>query len=415
MLQSDLPEEEGWMNLPPLKRYRVELLDFLLYFSDLTVNPHSFAAALHEMNEKVTKKKTLDRSLGGGEVNGQLKCETWLLIIGWSVADRACQDSGSLSSLRILTCIHGRVSTASLLDNPAVQFCFSEDRESKSSKEVSHPWPEWVALMEKLTQKGYFDQIGRNPFPENGGRNKEANSIRTACLNFARHHYQFISHLSKKDILVIAASGCPSTDRKVVNSGKRLRSHLGIEEGNVCSSCALRGDCDRAYVKAREEEGGRTVDVMRLLLTYALDPVIGSVENKPCLNERVQESVRSLLKEMVEIRIDDIIPENASTGEIEGRGVSPKSNMPMKQGDWICPKCTFHNFARNYSCLRCDNVCQDRLKRIAEEHGHLPLKKGDWICDNCNLLNFAKNTRCYLCKGKPPKRELILGEWECVS
>lgn len=34
--------------------------------------------------------------------------------------------------------------------------------------------------------------------------------------------------------MVIAASGCPSTDRKVVNSGKRLRAHVELNEGNVC-------------------------------------------------------------------------------------------------------------------------------------------------------------------------------------
>ncbi|KAJ0637883.1 hypothetical protein HanOQP8_Chr17g0679021 [Helianthus annuus] len=39
-----------------------------------------------------------------------------------------------------------------------------------------------------------------------------------------------------RDIEMIAGSGCPSTDRKVVNSGKRLRAHLGIDEGNVCTN-----------------------------------------------------------------------------------------------------------------------------------------------------------------------------------
>ena len=42
------------------------------------------------------------------------------------------------------------------------------------------------------------------------------------------------------------------------------------------------------------------MDVMRLLLTYGLDLVTGEVENKGCLNKVVKESVRRLLKEMVE-------------------------------------------------------------------------------------------------------------------
>lgn len=42
-------------------------------------------------------------------------------------------------------------------------------------------------------------------------------------------------NLSRKDIQVIAGSGCPSLDRKVVNSGKRLRALVGIDEGTVCA------------------------------------------------------------------------------------------------------------------------------------------------------------------------------------
>lgn len=32
---------------------------------------------------------------------------------------------------------------------------------------------------------------------------------------------------------MVAGCGCPSVDRKVVNSGKRLRAHVGIDEGDV--------------------------------------------------------------------------------------------------------------------------------------------------------------------------------------
>ncbi|KAG4982819.1 hypothetical protein JHK82_027671 [Glycine max] len=39
---------------------------------------------------------------------------------------------------------------------------------------------------------------------------------------------------------------------------------------------------------------------MRIILTYGLDPINGSVENKPCLTKRVEESGRRLLKEIVE-------------------------------------------------------------------------------------------------------------------
>ncbi|KAL5763161.1 hypothetical protein ACOSP7_019425 [Xanthoceras sorbifolium] len=150
-----------------------------------------------------------------------------------------------------------------------------------------------------------------------------------------------IRYFSRKDIQIVVGCGCPSIDRKVVNSGKPLRAHVGIDEGNVCSSCNLRGNCERAYVKAREDEGGRTVDVMRILLTYGLDPITGTVENKPCQNKLVKESVRRMLKEMVEYGAkepdSDLPNAESSKGNLLVQDhLSPKGNghlnVPMKQG-----------------------------------------------------------------------------------
>lgn len=89
------------------------------------------------------------------------------------------------------------------------------------------------------------------------------------------------------------------------------------------------------------------MDVMRFLLTYGLDPVVGSVENKPCLNKRVKESVRTLLKEIVAIRVQghDSEPSKGitqestpSTPENDVDQEKSRVKVPMKQGDWICPK-----------------------------------------------------------------------------
>lgn len=40
-------------------------------------------------------------------------------------------------------------------------------------------------------------------------------------------------HISRWDIQVALRCGCPSIDRKVVNSGKRLRAYVGLDEGEV--------------------------------------------------------------------------------------------------------------------------------------------------------------------------------------
>ncbi|KAL6001367.1 hypothetical protein ACLOJK_007101 [Asimina triloba] len=318
--------------------------------------------------------------------------------------------------------------------------------------EIAHPWPEWVELMELLLRKGCF--VGSSGF---GGPNpKDSNKIRTACLNFARDRVGLIRFFSRKDIQVIVGCGCPSLDRKVVNSGKRLRAHVGINEGNVCSSCILRGSCDRAYVKARQDEEGRTVDVMRILLTYGLDPITGSVENKQCLNKTVKESVRRLLSQMVELSDkSNLGPAKITTKKLPFKGeqsiqqemLKHKVDVPLKQGDWICPKyltdpgilfllkvytyddcgcligglaflnigrCNFVNFARNIKCLRCDGVSQERLRTV-EDQSHLPMKKGDWLCDKtqdvCSVQRSLQNDISIRESGNASREFFLLVEY----
>ncbi|XP_024012574.1 zinc finger protein VAR3, chloroplastic [Eutrema salsugineum] len=278
----------------------------------------------------------------------------------------------------------------------------------------SHSWPEWVDLMGMLVKKGYFGE-GVNPLMGS----KESNHIRTACLNFARHRFTLVRYLSKKDIKVIAGCGCASTDRKVVNSGKRLRAYVGIDEGNVCGSCNLRGKCERAYAQAREEEGARTIDVMRVLLTYGLDSISPSVENRACQTKLVEDAVRNLLRESVEYSLNDV--ESSETeiarDELQANSQDSDERDPRKRpGDWHCTECKFLNFGKNIRCLRCDVFSEERLKQLKQEQkDHLPLKKGDWICQTCNFLNFAKNTSCLRCKDKPSMRQINPGEWECES
>lgn len=272
---------------------------------------------------------------------------------------------------------------------------------------IAHPWPEWISLMEHLLRQGHVDP---STFAAASLSSKDANAVRTACLRFGRQRPELIRHVSRWDIQVAMRCGCPSIDRKVVNSGKRLRAYVGLDEGEVCSQCNLRGSCDRAYVKARKEDVGRTVDVMRILLTYGLDVITGNVDNRACLNKSVKESIKILLSEVVEV--DSRGPGSSTVKAAQRKG---QSAVPMKQGDWNCPKCDFLNFAKNIKCLRCDGEFQERYQLLHEDREHLPLKKGDWICKRCNFLNFAKNTRCLQCHEKPTNRLLNPGEWECVS
>ncbi|KAK1413716.1 hypothetical protein QVD17_35494 [Tagetes erecta] len=281
-----------------------------------------------------------------------------------------------------------------------------------SSVQVSHQWPEWIELMEKLMKFGYFDGV---KYPFRSGElidGKSCNQIRTACLNFARDRPGLMSCFMVEDIETIAGSGCPSIDRKVVNSGKRLRAHLGIDEGNVCNSCNLRGNCERAYVKVREDEGGHTVDVMRFILTYGLD------YNKPFINKRLEEAVRSLTKHMVKFSKNKLhIDPSTRVSSVKRRPTQQQEHqsvIPTISGSWNCSKCKFLNSARNIKCMRCNDTLDESLPRSRNNWDHVQLK-GDWLCIRCNFFNFAKNTRCLQCHTNPPKRQLNPGEWECDS
>lgn len=59
----------------------------------------------------------------------------------------------------------------------------------------SHPWPEWVDLMKILSKKGYLGEGDVEDFQNRGTRVKEANLVRTACLNFSRDRFDLIRYL----------------------------------------------------------------------------------------------------------------------------------------------------------------------------------------------------------------------------
>ncbi|XP_010916149.1 zinc finger protein VAR3, chloroplastic [Elaeis guineensis] len=294
----------------------------------------------------------------------------------------------------------------------------------------AHPWPEWDRFVEKLKSKGYFERpasAGTAEDDEGDGGSATAadakmqlNLLKNGCLKFARERFDILSSLPKEDIRSIVECGCPNLFRKSVNSAKRLRAFLQLDEGDVCSACNLRGSCDKAYIIQHEEGGARTVDVVRILLSYAVNPVNISGGENPSIKENVQESARKLLSQLIELSdttIDPSLPEPAvstparkePSQKIGGRNKHPP-NAEMKRGDWLCPNCNFLNFARNLRCLECK---ADGPKRV--EFGGAEMKFGDWTCPQCQFMNFARNRKCFRCREQRPKRELNPGDWECPS
>ncbi|KAJ6843933.1 zinc finger protein VAR3, chloroplastic [Iris pallida] len=309
---------------------------------------------------------------------------------------------------------------------------------SAASSSLAHPWPEWDQFLEKMKSKGYFHRTietaagddksdgagGGGGEAVSGGRGffSDQNRVKNACLTFARERFDILRSLPKGEIKTVVECGCPNLMRKTVNSAKRLRAFLKLDEGDVCGACSLRGSCDRAYAIATEDEGACTVDVMRILMTYSVDPVLRSGVANPSIKDHVHESARKLLAELTKLSDTTVSPdlpapaaqhsgqkEPSQKSQITNRN-KPSQDVEMKKGDWLCPRCKFLNFARNVRCLKCK---EDGPKRV--NFGDTEMKLGDWSCPQCEFMNFARNKKCFRCQESRPERELNPGEWECPS
>ncbi|KAJ8510452.1 hypothetical protein OPV22_000886 [Ensete ventricosum] len=287
--------------------------------------------------------------------------------------------------------------------------------------ELVHPWPEWIELMERLAQQNYFD-FRRTDEERVAGNlsidlsmikvemgfdfSRDWTTVRNACMNLGRDRFDILRSLSRKDLQVLVGHGCPNMDPKVVFSAKLLRKLVHLDEGDVCSSCSLRNSCGRGYILTRKEDEARTLDVMRVLLTFGYDHVKETVENKPLKKMKpVKTVVRKLLHEIVKlsaIPIDPNLPPpiiKKPPPKVKQPPPPPRKrvgrdDVEMKKGDWLCPKCDFLNFAKNTVCLQCDGK---RPKR--------QLLPGEWECPQCNFLNYRRNLACFRCDHKRPPDE----------
>lgn len=116
----------------------------------------------------------------------------------------------------------------------------------------------------------------------------------------------------------------------------------------VCSGCNLRGSCDRAYVILKESEAtARTTDIVRILLFYALDPLVISGGQKSPGRELIEVSARKLLSELIDLSETAPDPElskpiakapNQKKKSLGFMDDELSRNVEMKKGDWMCPK-----------------------------------------------------------------------------
>ncbi|KAJ6881757.1 hypothetical protein NC651_028379 [Populus alba x Populus x berolinensis] len=293
----------------------------------------------------------------------------------------------------------------------------------QENKQKQHPWPEWVTFVDKLKTRGYFMETSED---ENIIAYTDMNQLRDGCLSFARDRYDVLKSLSIPDIQTVVESGCPNILRKVVNSAKRMRAYVQKDEGDACSACIHRGCCDRAYVTLKSKEAeGRTIDIVRVLMFHALDPLVISEGEKSPGSELIEASARKLLSELVELSEtphDPALPKHTpKTPDKKERvvnftGGKLRENVEMKKGDWICTKCNFMNFTKNKRCRKCG---EQSAKKDGDDS--IEVKKGDWICSECEFLNFSRNIKCLKCKADGPERvavdnvEMKRGDWNCTK
>jgi len=76
--------------------------------------------------------------------------------------------------------------------------------------------------------------------------------------------------------------------------------------------------------------------------------------------------------------------------------------MTHKPGDWFCPSCSDLQFARNMQCKRCGTPNPNPTNQYGNS---LHMKPGDWLCPRCGDLQFAKNAACRKCGTPNPDPE----------
>eukprot|EP00930_Biecheleria_cincta_P032392 TRINITY_DN2248_c0_g1_i1.p1 TRINITY_DN2248_c0_g1~~TRINITY_DN2248_c0_g1_i1.p1 ORF type:complete len:317 (-),score=68.19 TRINITY_DN2248_c0_g1_i1:62-1012(-) len=90
-------------------------------------------------------------------------------------------------------------------------------------------------------------------------------------------------------------------------------------------------------------------------------------------------------------------------------GYGPAKKGQMVEGDWLCPSCGDHQFARNKECRKCGAAKDDGA--VLQQATSSRLKPGDWICPGCGDHQFMKNTQCRKCGvEKPPSAATATAE-----
>merc|ERR1719162_1266893 len=89
----------------------------------------------------------------------------------------------------------------------------------------------------------------------------------------------------------------------------------------------------------------------------------------------------------------------------------------VKAGDWICPGCGDHQYARNDECRKCST--SKPTEGLVQKSSNADLRPGDWICPECGDHQFGRNEECNQCQTAKPEGGVVAkaamrdGDWNC--
>lgn len=86
---------------------------------------------------------------------------------------------------------------------------------------------------------------------------------------------------------------------------------------------------------------------------------------------------------------------NAGQQRQYNRNNNNKNSNIFRDGDWNCPSCNDHNYARNLKCRRCNT--DNPNPENASNYGKVAKRDGDWNCASCGFHNFSRNSSCKQC------------------
>ncbi|KAK9077571.1 hypothetical protein SSX86_005908 [Deinandra increscens subsp. villosa] len=223
----------------------------------------------------------------------------------------------------------------------------------------SPPWPEWPRLLETLSIAGYSNGNSNieDEFIANENLSTEFVAAANTCLAFARDRPEILGWLPRREIEVIINDAYPFLFRNGDETERRMRFFLQTEGSNEAT----------------------LVDLMKCILSYASNHISYPERS---IKEATESSVRRMLQE-----IGNLTNRGRTSEQYEQMPRNLGSNITMKRGDWICPKCNFMNFARNTKCLECEELrppCQ--------------MTGGEWDCPRCNFFNYRRNVVCLKCE-----------------